>query len=196
MLPDCSGFTCGCWSTVSSSRWHSHAAFRWPLVDLRLRFVRLPSSLGIPNIAPPSSHLVRSTPATKTVSRLRGFGEAMPMTPHVPSSPFLTTSTAFSRSKPAGLLHPASDPGVRPVSGDFIPRPAPHHPSSAFQLSDGPVSLHHPRSSRSGALPLVCPRPHGRHHPSKLSPSTQSPARSLAMLPLHRSGDPSARLSR
>lgn len=63
------------------------------------------------------------------------------MTPRVPSSPFLTTSTGFSRSKAAGLLHPASDLGVRPVFGDFIPRPAPQYVSSAFQLSDHTVSL-------------------------------------------------------
>jgi hypothetical protein len=33
----------------------------------------------------------------------------------VPSSWSLTTSTACSTSRPAGLLHPASDPGVRLV---------------------------------------------------------------------------------
>lgn len=55
---------------------------------------------------------------------------------------------------------------------------------------------HQSRSSRSGALPLVCPRPLGRHHPSKLFPSTQSPARSLASLPLAWSGDRRARSSR
>jgi len=31
--------------------------------------------------------------------------------------PFLTTSTAYSNSGPAGLLRPAADHGVRHVSG-------------------------------------------------------------------------------
>jgi len=42
----------------------------------------------------------------------------------VPSSWFLTTPTAFSARRLAGLLHPAADPGVRPVS--------PLRPSSPF----------------------------------------------------------------
>lgn len=42
----------------------------------------------------------------------------------VPSSWFLTTSTAFSATRLAGLLHPAANPGVRPVS--------PLHPPSPF----------------------------------------------------------------
>lgn len=50
-----------------------------------------------------------------------------------------------------------------------------------------------PCSSRTGALSLVCLRPHGRHHPSKLSPSTQLPARSLALRPLCRGGPPRSR---
>jgi hypothetical protein len=55
-----------------------------------------------------------------------------------------------------------------------------------------------PCSSRTGALSLVCLRPHGRHHPSKLSPSTQLPARSLALRPpcrgeLPRSRHPASR---
>lgn len=104
----------------ASSRRSSSVAGR-PL----MRFVRLPSSLGIPNISPPSCHLVRSSPSPQTVSHPSTFGRVNPMTLHVPSSPFLTASTGFSRSKAAGLLHPASDLGVRPVFGDFIPRPAP-----------------------------------------------------------------------
>jgi len=139
--PDCSGFTCGCWSTVSSSRRHLHVASRRSLVDLRRASCVCLPLLGFQIITPPSSTSVRSSPGTKTVSHLRTFGKAMPMALHVPSSSFLTTSTVFSRSKAAGLLHPASDPGVRPVSGDFIPRPAPHCMSSAFRLSDRTVSL-------------------------------------------------------
>ena len=141
MLPDCSGRTCGCWSTVSSSRRHLHVASHRPLVDLwRASCVCLPL-LGFQIVAPPSSLLVRSSPSAQTVSRLRAFGRAMPMALHVPSSSFLTTSTAFSRSRLAGLLHPASDPGVRPVSGDIIPRPAPHCMPTASQPSDHTVSL-------------------------------------------------------
>jgi hypothetical protein len=45
--------------------------------------------------------------------------------PHrrVPSTGVLTTSTACSAAGPAGLLHPASDPGVRPVSARVATRP-------------------------------------------------------------------------
>ena len=144
MLPDCSGLACGCWSTVSSSRRHLHVASRWSLVDLRRASCVCLPLLGFQMIAPPSCLLVRSSPGSQTVTRLRAFGRAMPMTPRVPSSPFLTTSTAYSRSKNAGLLHPASDHGVRPVSRDFFPRPAPRCQSSAFQLSDRTVSLTNP----------------------------------------------------
>jgi hypothetical protein len=142
--PDCSGFTCGCWSTVSSSRRHLHTAFRQSLVDLRCASCVCLPLLGFQIITPPSSLLMRSTPGSQTVTRLRALGRAMPMTPRVPSSSFLTTSTAYSRFKLAGLLHPASDHGVRPVSRDFFPRPAPRCQPSAFQLSDCTVSLANP----------------------------------------------------
>jgi len=184
VLPDCSGFTCGCWSTVSSSRRHPHAAFRRSLVDLRCASCVCLPLLGFQIFTPPSSPLVRSSPSTQTVSHLRTFGEAMPMAPHVPSSSFLTTSTAYSRSKAADLLHPASDPGVRPVSGDFIPRPAPHCMSSASQLSDRTVSLTIPVPAGMVRCLSSVSVLTDAYHPSKLSPSTQSPARSLAMLPL------------
>ena len=99
MLPDCSGLACGCWSTVSSSRRHLHAASRRSLVDLRRASCVCLPLLGFQIIAPPSYPLVRSSPGSQTVTRLRAFGRAMPMTPRVPSSPFLTTSTVYSRSK-------------------------------------------------------------------------------------------------
>lgn len=144
MNPDCSGFTRGCWSTVSSSRWHPHAAPRQSLVDLRRASCVCLPLLGFQIIAPPSYPLVRSTPGSQTVTRPRAFGGAMPMTPRVPSSPFLTASTVYSRSKAAGLLHPASDHGVRPVFKNIFPRPAPRCQSSTSRPSDCSVSLPKP----------------------------------------------------
>lgn len=41
----------------------------------------------------------------------------MPTANHVPPLRFLTALTACSTVRPAGLLHPAADPGVRRVSG-------------------------------------------------------------------------------
>jgi hypothetical protein len=41
----------------------------------------------------------------------------------VPTAWYLTTSPGFSAQRLAGLLHPAADPGVRPVSPDQ-PKPA------------------------------------------------------------------------
>ena len=138
MPPDCSGFTCGCWNTVSSSRRHLHAAFRQSLVDLRCASCVCLPLLGFQIIAPPSYLLMRSTPDSQTVTRLRVLGRTMPMALRVPSSPFFTTSTAFSRFKLAGLLHPASDHGVRPVSRDFFPRPAPRRSRLLFSCLTAP----------------------------------------------------------
>jgi hypothetical protein len=45
------------------------------------------------------------------------FGTTLPGVAHVPPAWFLTTSTAFSAHRLAGLLHPAAGPGVRRVSG-------------------------------------------------------------------------------
>jgi len=58
----------------------------------------------------------------------------------VPSSWVLTTSTACSTTRPAGLLHPASDPGVRlvlprrthPAKGSPLPAPSRCHQRSVL----------------------------------------------------------------
>jgi hypothetical protein len=60
----------------------------------------------------------------------------------VPSSWSLTTATAYSTKQPAGLLHPASDPGVRLVAVTFVTRS--FHRSGACGPLDGlvPEALH------------------------------------------------------
>jgi hypothetical protein len=50
------------------------------------------------------------------------IGTTLPGVAHVPPAWFLTTSTAFSAHRLAGLLHPAAGPGVRRVSGRSPPR--------------------------------------------------------------------------
>jgi hypothetical protein len=81
------------------------------------------------------STFARSAPPSTSLTRVHsrkfaGEPDILPsahashgMSP-VPSSWFLTTATAFSACQLAGLLHPATDPGVRPVS--------PLYPSSPF----------------------------------------------------------------
>jgi hypothetical protein len=62
-------------------------------------------------------------------SKLLGFGRELPGSPHVPSSWFLPTSTAFSTFGSAGLLHPAADPGVHQVPRAApLPLSRPAHP--------------------------------------------------------------------
>jgi hypothetical protein len=52
------------------------------------------------------------------------IGPGLPPPGHVPSLPFLATSTVFSAQCLAGLLHPAADHGVRHVSGSItVTRP-------------------------------------------------------------------------
>lgn len=68
---------------------------------------------GVP-VAPPStcSRSVHSCDDGRSSLRPRGCHPRSP----VPSSWFLTTSTASSAPRVAGLLHPAADPGVHRVS--------------------------------------------------------------------------------
>lgn len=47
---------------------------------------------------------------------LISFDRSIPSSQSVPSSSFLTTSTAYSARSVAGLLHPATSHGVRPIS--------------------------------------------------------------------------------
>jgi hypothetical protein len=65
--------------------------------------------------APPSCHSSASTPGHRCKQRWPSGQGFHPPTP-VPPAWSLTTSTACSAPKPAGLLRPASDLGVRRVS--------------------------------------------------------------------------------
>jgi hypothetical protein len=51
------------------------------------------------------------------VSRSPPFGPKLPNFGRVPPLPFFPTTAVYSTRHPAGLLHPASDHGVRHVSG-------------------------------------------------------------------------------
>jgi hypothetical protein len=101
-----------------------------------------------PSFAPPSSSMLRSElRLIPRVSPLRKRRREPPLPrgvrchrpPHVPPSGSRTLSTAYSSRRYAGLLHPASDPGVRAVSGSsdlstnrqarkYLPRHASHTP--------------------------------------------------------------------
>jgi hypothetical protein len=101
-----------------------------------------------PSFAPPSSSMLRSElRLIPRVSPLRKRRREPPLPrgvrchrpPHVPPSGSRTLSTAYSSRRYAGLLHPASDPGVRSVSGSsdlstnrqarkYLPRHASHTP--------------------------------------------------------------------
>ena len=89
--------------------------------------------------ASPSASQLVSTPASPEAR----FGLAPPGALLVPSSPFLTASTASSTSRFAGLLHPASDREVHRVSAPQRRMPAvtsalPHRctPSRAFPFRE------------------------------------------------------------
>jgi len=105
-------------------------------------------SWGCPKIAPPPSH----TRCPLQVPPKRGPRRSgCHATPLVPPLSFLTTSTACSTERPAGLLHPATGHGVRRVSvpcarrfSPTSPRPSPRrtHPS---ELSPRPEPSHRHR---------------------------------------------------
>jgi hypothetical protein len=67
------------------------------------------ASPGVRPLAP----LHRTTDRVST-PQAEAWGLTVPPACHVPSSWFLTTSTACSTRPAAGLLHPAADPGVHP----------------------------------------------------------------------------------
>jgi len=95
-------------------------------------------TLSGPARNPPSSSLElvqRTTPPSASTpcvhSQYRSclrppdtFDRPIPSNRFVPSSPFLTTSTACSARSFAGLLHPATNHGVRLVSGSSSHLPA------------------------------------------------------------------------
>jgi hypothetical protein len=92
---------------------------------------RSPAPRTRPWPAPPlhRPHRVASTPGGPPVARPPPSAPACHGRSPVPSSWFLTTSTVFSARRLAGLLHPAADPGVHPVS--------PRVPSSSFASTSG-----------------------------------------------------------
>jgi len=89
------------------------------------------SSLGIAKISPQSTYTLRSTPRQPLGSRHPSpegvgwlvphlwlpFDMSVPTLTFVPPLPFLSASAAFSAHRAAGLLHPATDHGVRQVAG-------------------------------------------------------------------------------
>jgi hypothetical protein len=95
----------------------------WPILSaFSLGFVHTSQPRepeGVP-VAPPSTCplSVHSRDDGPSSLRLRGCHPRSP----VPSSWFLTTSTASSALRVAGLLHPAADPGVHRVSACSCPR--------------------------------------------------------------------------
>lgn len=131
---------------------------------------------------PPSPHPVpkhdmhprASTPEAPRGARARALTPRRPRsarssagpchwTRPVPSSRFRTSSTASSARRVAGLLHPASGPGVRVVSCVAGPIRRPEHrwhsPTRGFTPPEG----HHPPAAaprrRGRCLPAVHPTP-------------------------------------
>jgi hypothetical protein len=101
--------------------------------------------------APPSFKLCASTPRNPKTS----FGQEMPISRHVPSMSFLTTTTVYSAQRPAGLLHPASDHRVRLVSQAWSPKA----PRLILQNAAAPLEAF-------PSLPAV-----GGHTPKGVSPA-------------------------
>jgi hypothetical protein len=84
-----------------------------------------------------------------------GFGSELPARVPVPSSWFLTTSTVSSASKRAGLLHPATDPGVHRVS---CVRSPPASRSCRGRATRSPRCVHPSKNSRDRSC-SASPRP-------------------------------------
>jgi len=87
-----------------------------------------------------------------------GFGLPLPRASPVPSSRFCTAWTVFSVADPAGLLHPAADPGVHRVAA---------FPDFLAVFSSEPSTVRHP----SKRFPRQQPPPLWRLLPSGRSPS-------------------------
>jgi len=136
-----------------------HVSRRVPLV---LAWTSPGASLGVSKDAPPSGWArdVHScsvppwlSPRFRLASACSRQGAGL-----VPPSWFPTTLTVFSVVRPAGLLHPAADPGVRRVAA--LPAQVPRHPCvpdlprrSPFEASPRPHrSAVSPRFSRTHAL--------------------------------------------
>jgi len=106
----------------------------WRRISRRPAHSLMGSSYRVVQRSPsPSSLGSVSTPAHRATC----FGSTLPRAEHVPSSWFLTTSTASSTESPAGLLHPTSDHEVHriaaaPRSRVFASFPTGATPSRAF----------------------------------------------------------------
>lgn len=76
----------------------------------------------------------------------------LPRPSRVPTSRFRTASPAFSTDRPAGLLHPAADPGVHRVSAHRrLPTGLVRFPSDASPFRASPLTKPHP--CHQGPLP-------------------------------------------
>lgn len=83
----------------------------------------------------------------------------MPTPQHVPSMPFLTTTTGYSAQHPAGLLHPATDHRVRLVLPDLECRSTPCLDPPERRCTPRSVSLFASRAAvtRHGQVHSVSP---------------------------------------
>jgi hypothetical protein len=88
------------------------------------------------------------------------IGATLPGAAHVPPAWFLTTSTASSAHRLAGLLRPAAGPGVRRVSGRSPPRDG--EPFEGFPSSTA-VPRHRGRCPRAVTGEMSSPRPRPRN---------------------------------
>jgi hypothetical protein len=137
----------------------------------------LESSLGVVQRSP--LHRLERCASTPSVpasqARPATFGPGLPLPRLVPSLSFLPTSTAFSAHRLAGLLHPATDHGVRYVS-DYLPRflrahPAPFGPGRrlapphfqprqvGYASPPGPYHLHLAKCLHLARLKSCVPHP-------------------------------------
>lgn len=140
-------------------------------------------SCGSSRTAPPPSVPVRSTPVAASCD----LGRSAPPVPGpVPSPWFLTTSTACSLSGLAGLLHPASGPGVRDLSGVSVMNRSPTRPTLLATHEPYEVC---PVGSRTASprplLPCRCPRSDSRTNEPSDTPKPWTHRNARARRPPH-----------
>lgn len=145
--------------------------------------------------APPSTSDAASTPTPTRGSSLRPRG----FHPRslVPSSWFLTTSTASSAVSSAGLLHPAANPGVhRVVTRDAGPYPSKNSSPTAAPRHRGRCPLAVPTGFEALLRRRVwCRRPPLPADDDPLLPGLRSPSRFTSMRPEIHLPPPSPRRS-
>ena len=145
--------------------------------------------------APPSTSDAASTPAPTRGSSLRPRG-CHPRS-LVPSSWFLTTSTASSAVSSAGLLHPAANPGVhRVVTRGAGPYPSKNSSPTAAPRHRGRCPLAVPTGFEALLRRRVwCRRPPLPADDDPLLPGLRSPSRFTSMRPEIHLPPPSPRQS-